>query len=145
MLSTKGCKSFLSLSISSIVLMFFILEKLRSTEALLAGIVRALAYLSFPTAYPFYLCSSLHYNFSKPQKTEQLIVIIVWHSFNALIMLNTAKSIELFTHWIVRDLLTRTKQKVQWPSPAHLTAAYRILEAVTPEAARKCTMQQPCR
>ena len=44
--------------------------------------------------------------FNKVQKTQQLIVIILWHSFNTLIMLNTAKAIELFTHSFVRDLLT---------------------------------------
>ena len=54
--------------------------------------------------------------FSKVQKTEQLIV---WHSFNALIMLNTAKAIELFTHSTVRDLLTITKQNESSVTPPH--------------------------
>ena len=67
--------------------------------------------------------------------------MIVWHSFNALIMLNTAKVIELFTHSFVWDLLTIVnKLKVQWPRPAHEISAY-CTKAITPEAARKFTMR----
>ena len=55
-------------------------------------------------------------------------------------MLNTAKSIELFTHSFVRDLLTIVnKLKVQLLRSADEISAYRT-KAITPEAARKFTM-----
>ena len=74
--------------------------------------VRELVHACFGMAYlAYFFLVHLTLTYSKIPKTQQLKVIIVWHNFNAFIMLNTAKAIELlFTQYFVRKLLIIVKQ-----------------------------------